>query len=136
MGVIIDTCIWVDVERGRLSPSDVALFTGDQPVFISPVTIGELAFGMEMAGKEGIKQKRMAALERLKKKPVLRIDEDTGMIFGRISAVLKQQGRDADFRIQDVWIASQSIQHNYSLLTRNLKDFQDIPGVELLELRM
>ncbi len=33
MGVILDTSIWVDVERGRLSPGDVARITGDEPVY-------------------------------------------------------------------------------------------------------
>jgi len=37
MGVIIDTCIWIDVERGALSPADVATYTQQEPVFISPI---------------------------------------------------------------------------------------------------
>jgi hypothetical protein len=36
MGFLIDTCIWVDVERGAISPADVALYTAKEPVFISP----------------------------------------------------------------------------------------------------
>ena len=32
MGFLIDTCIWIDVERGYVSPSDVALFTKSEPV--------------------------------------------------------------------------------------------------------
>jgi predicted nucleic acid-binding protein len=55
MGVIIDTCIWVDIERGRLSLGDVQTVTGSDPVFMSPVTIAELAFGVEMAESEDIK---------------------------------------------------------------------------------
>lgn len=132
MGVLIDTCIWIDVERGVLAPADVQMITGSEPVFISPVTIAELAFGVEMAGGEDIKLKRAAALERLKKKPVLTIDSDTGSIFGRLSAALRKQGRGADFRIQDVWIASQAIQNGFPVLTKNTKDFKDIPGLSLL----
>jgi predicted nucleic acid-binding protein len=134
MGVLIDTCIWIDVERGTLSPADVQMITGEEPVFISPITIAELAFGVEMTESEGIKQKRAAALERLKKKPVLTVDSDTGAIFGRLSAVLRKKGRGADFRIQDVWIASQAIQNGFPLLTKNTKDFKDIPGLTLLSL--
>ena len=33
MGFLIDTCVWIDVERGDLAPADVADFTGDEPVF-------------------------------------------------------------------------------------------------------
>jgi predicted nucleic acid-binding protein len=85
-----------------------------------------------VADNEAIRQKRMAALNRLKKKPSLHIDEETGAIFGSVSAQLKKAGRSSDFRIQDVWIASQAIQHGYRLLTRNQKDFQDIPGLDCI----
>ena len=74
-------------------------------------------------------------MNRLKKKPCLRIDEETGSIFGNLSAQLRKSGRSADFRIHDVWIASQAIQHGYALLTGNRKDFQDIPGLQVLLLK-
>ena len=132
MGIIVDTCVWVDVERGKVSPGDIQLFTKSEPVFVTPITIAELAFGVGMARDEHIRNQRSAALERLKKKPILTIDADTATVFGRLSSALRKQGRGSEFRIQDVWIASQAIQHNYTILTRNLKDFEDIPGVQLI----
>ncbi len=132
MGVVIDTCIWIDVERGILSPADVQKFTSTEPIFISPVTIAELTFGVEMASDGNIRQKRIAALERLKKKPVLLINEETGVTFGRLSAELRKQSRGSDFRVQDLWIASQAVQYGYAVLTRNKKDFHDIPGLSLI----
>ena len=45
MGYLIDTCIWVDVERGKISLHDVSLYTGTKSIFISPVTIAELSYG-------------------------------------------------------------------------------------------
>ena len=134
MGVVIDTCIWIDVERGRLSPADVQGFTGSEPVFMSPVTIAELTYGAEVAADDNVRQRRIAALERLKKKPTLIIDEETGVIFGRLSASLKSRMRRADFTIQDLWIASLAIQHGFSVLTRNVRDFEDIPGLQLIAL--
>ncbi len=131
MGFLIDTCIWVDVERGTLSPADVAAFTGDAPVYISPVTIAELKFGAENAKDPGIKQKRLSALQRLKRKPVLVIDEITGDIFGGLAAQIKQGGRNLSHRVQDLWLASQAVQHSFTLLTYNEKDFRDIPGLSL-----
>jgi predicted nucleic acid-binding protein len=132
MGVIVDTCIWIDVERGTISPADVARYTGEEPVFISPVSIAELAYGTENAPTQPLRQKRLAALNRLKKKPTLVIDEETGAIFGSLAAQLRKSGRSAEFRVQDVWIASQAIQHGHRLLTRNPGDFEDIPGLDLV----
>ena len=42
MGVILDTSIWVDVERGRLAPADVATVTGEEPVYLAPPVIAAL----------------------------------------------------------------------------------------------
>jgi predicted nucleic acid-binding protein len=131
MGFLIDTCIWVDVERGALAPADVARFTGVDAVYISPVTIAELKFGVDNTADPNIRQKRQAALFRLKRKPILRIDETTGEIFGSLAAQLKASGLQHQYRVQDLWIASQAIQHGLTLLTYNEKDFIDLPGLSL-----
>jgi predicted nucleic acid-binding protein len=132
VGFLIDTCVWIDVERGALAPADVAGFTGDEPVYLSPVTIAELQFGAEAADDARIRQKRLSALARLRRKPLLPIDGDTGEVFGRLAAQLKAAARKPRHRIQDLWLASQAIQHSYGLLTRNKEDFEDIPGLDLL----
>jgi len=95
------------------------------------VTIAELKFGADNASDPNIRQRRQAALLRLKRKPVLRIDETTAEIFGSLAAQMKALGRQHRHRVQDLWIASQAIQHNLTLLTYNEKDFIDIPGLSL-----
>ncbi|MDA3940762.1 MAG: type II toxin-antitoxin system VapC family toxin [Spirochaetia bacterium] len=132
MGCLIDSCIWIDVERGIISPSDVALYTGINPVYISPVSLAELGYGVEMSVTEEIRHKRASSLERLRKKPLLIIDDGTGLIFARLAAVLNKSGRGSSFRIQDIWLASQAIQNNFFFLTKNKKDFADIPGLKLI----
>lgn len=132
MGFLIDTCIWIDVERGTLSPGDIAAVTGNEPVYLSPVTIAELKFGAENARSSDIRQKSLAALARLKKKPLLIVDEATGEIFGDLAAQIAKKGRHHGYRVQDLWIASQAIQYGFSLLTQNRKDFEDIPGLDLV----
>jgi len=135
MGFVIDTCIWVDVERGKISPMDVEVFTGQDPVFITPATIAELTVGMEMSKDETIRRKRQAALNRLKKKPMLIIDEITGDIFGRIAHGLLISSKSHKHRINDIWIASLTIQHDFKLLSRNVRDFSDIEGLQLVEFK-
>lgn len=132
MGFLIDTCIWIEVERGAIAPADVAAVCGDAPVFLSPVTIAELKFGAEAAAAPELRQKRLAALQRLRAKPVLRIDEGTGEIFGDLAAHLKSAHKSHRYRIQDLWLASQAVQHGFGLLTLNRKDFEDIPGLDLV----
>lgn len=132
MGFLIDTCVWIDVERGALAPADVAALTGDEPVYLSPITIAELKFGAELASDARIRHKRLSALARLRRKPLLPVDGDTGEVFGRLAAQLKAMARNPRQRVQDLWLASQAIQHSYRFLTRNEVDFRDIPGLDLV----
>jgi len=59
------------------------------------------------------------------------IDGGTGTVFGLLAAALRATGRDHRFRIQDLWLASQALEHGCTFLTRNRKDFEDIPGLDL-----
>ena len=132
MGYLIDTCIWIDVERGTLAPADIMSVTGNEHVFLSPVTIAELKYGAEIASDPGIRQKRLAALHRLRRKPVLRIDDMTGDIFGGLAAQIRASGKTVRSRVQDLWLASQAVQHGFRLLTHNEDDFKGIPGLDLV----
>jgi predicted nucleic acid-binding protein len=132
VGFLIDTCVWIDVERGVLAPGDVTALTGDEPVFLSPITIAELRFGVEVAPDGAIRQRRLAALRRLLRRPLLPIDGGTGEIFGGLAAQIGAAGRQHRYRVQDLWLASQAVQHAFRLLTRNRRDFEDIPGLDLV----
>jgi predicted nucleic acid-binding protein len=134
VGYLIDTCIWIDVEQGRLGPADVSAFTGDEPVYLSPVTLAELRLGIEMAADPGVRQKRLATYRRMTRKPLLPIDADTADVFGELAGLLaKGGGRSHRTRVQDLWLASQAIQHGLGLVTRNPADFDGIPGLDLVD---
>jgi predicted nucleic acid-binding protein len=132
MGFVIDICVWIDVEQGALAPADVAEFTGDHPVFLSPVTLAELRFEAEITADPNVRQKRLAAVRRLQRKPLLCIDAATAEIFGSLAGHVKLAGRNHRYRVQDLWLASQAIQHGFGLLTRHRKDFEDLPGLDLV----
>ncbi len=133
MGFLIDTCIWIDVEQGRLGPGDVASFTGEEPVWLSPVTLAELKFGIELAKDADVRQRRLATFRRMARKPLLVIDATTAEVFGEIAAYLAGKvGRSPRSRVQDLWLAAQAIQHGLGFLTRNEQDFEGIPGLELV----
>lgn len=134
MGVIIDTSIWVDVERGRLAPADVAAVTGDQPVYLAPPVLAELEYGIHRAKNAGQRHRRAAAVARIRRKPCLMIDADTGTTFGRLAADLDARGRPSAHKVQDLWLAALAVQHGLGLLTANRKDFEGIPGLALLTL--
>jgi predicted nucleic acid-binding protein len=134
VGFLIDTDIWVAVERGTLAPADIHAITGPQPIFLSPVNVAELETGIELVEDETIRRKARAAMRRLRRKPLLRIDHGTGKTFGHLAAELRKAGRSEDFRVMDLWLAAQAVQRKFKLLTCNEKDFKDIPGLSLVVL--
>lgn len=136
MGWLIDTSIWIAVERGRLGAADIQSVTRQEPIYLSPVNIAEIQFGLEMLKVGALKQKATATLRRLRRKPQLRITIETAEVFGALAAKLKKAGRDADFRINDLWLAAQAIQRNFTLLTANARDFADIPGLKMVAIHI
>ena len=134
MGFLIDTDIWVAVERGTLASAEIHAVTRAEPVFLSPVNVAELSMGIELVEDESTRRKALAAMRRLRRKPLLRIDHGTGEVFGRLAAELRKQGRGEEFRIMDLWLAAQAIQRKFKLLTFNERHFKDIPGLKLVVL--
>jgi len=133
---LIDTSIWIAVERGTLSAADIHAITRQEPVFLSPVNVGEMQFGVEMLPAGALKRRAAAAVRRLLRKPQLRITVETAEVFGSLAVALKKAGRGADFRINDLWLAAQAIQRDCTMLTSNPKDFEDIPGLKMVPLRL
>ena len=136
MGFLIDTSLWIAIERGRLSAADIHAITRQEPVYLSPVNLAEVRFGIELMKDAKPKQRAMTALRRMRRKPLLRITGETAEVFGMIAAKLTQAGRGADFRIQDLWLAAQAIQRDFTVLTSNTKDFKDVPGLKRVTVKV
>ena len=130
--MILDTSIWVDVKRGRLSPADVAAITGSESVYLAPPVIAELQYGVDRAPDAASRARRASALARIRRKPCLIIDRETGECFGRLAAHVDAKGRPSRHRVNDLWLAALAIQHGMRLATQNAKDFTDIPGLDVL----
>jgi predicted nucleic acid-binding protein len=132
--MILDTSIWINIESGRLAPADVAERTGNEPVYLTPPVIAELEYGLHYTKDAAQQNRRAAALTRIKRKPCLIIDKDTGEIFGRIAAMVDKKGKPSTHRTHDLWVAALALQFDMSIVTQNEKDFADIPGLKLIVL--
>jgi len=131
-GVVVDTSIWVDVERERLSAAALEAALGDEPICLVPPILAELEYGLARAATEKQRTRRATALAALMSRPCVPITAETGRIFGKLAAELDQKGRPSAHRVQDLWIASVALQHGLRVLTVNRGDFEDIPGLTVL----
>ena len=133
---MIDTSLWIAVERGALAAADIHAITRQEPIYLSPVNLAEIRFGLELLKPGPLKQRATAMLRRLRRKPQLRITLETGETFGMLAAKVRKSGKDPHVRVNDLWLAAQAVQRDFRVLTSNAKDFADIPGLQTVVLKM
>ncbi|GAB1392845.1 type II toxin-antitoxin system VapC family toxin [Rhodocyclaceae bacterium] len=134
MGVILDSCIWIGLLAGQIDRQRVIEATGDAPVFVSVVSLSELAFGVEICSDPAERAARAASLRQIETRPNLPVTKQTAAAFGLLAASVKQAGRSPRPRYNDLWIAAQAIEQGYTLLTVNSADFAGLPGLKLATL--
>lgn len=135
MGIIFDSCIWAGLASGQIPHQAVIDAAGEEPVFTSAISLGELAFGVESCSDPTERAARAASLRQIESRPTLVVTRHTAAAFGVLAAAVKQAGRSPRPRYNDLWIAAQAIENGYALLTNNAADFVGLPGLRLLTLR-
>ena len=132
--MIFDSCVWVGLSSNQVDAQAVIEAAGDQPVFTSAISIGELSFGVHACADATVRSMRAAFLRQVESRPVLEVSRHTAAAFGLLAAAVKQSGRSPRPRYNDLWIAAQAIENGYTLLTLNTGDFANLPGLRISRL--
>ena len=91
MGVLIDTNVLIEYERGRLNLEPHLVQRGQEEFFLSVVTASELLHGVHRAANPQIRMKRSAFVEALLERfPLLPVDLATARVHAQIWAELAQ----------------------------------------------
>ena len=72
-----------------------------------------------------------ALAQALTLKPVLPVTLAVAERCARLRESLRRQGRRVDSRAMDLIIAATALEHDLTLVTRNVTDYQDITGLKL-----
>jgi predicted nucleic acid-binding protein len=84
---------------------------------------------------QGLLQASGGALEEfhrfLRDVPVLAVDQDVAYRCATLRLTLTSQGKRVRQRALDLLIAATAIEHNLTLVTRNLADYPNVPGLIL-----
>lgn len=130
MGFLIDSSILVDCERGRLGLSASIERSGDDAFFISVISLSELLHGVYRASNERIKTRRLAFVEGIFERfPILPITCEVARMHARIWADLQAQG--VMIGLHDSWLAATCIAHGYAVVTRNIREFDRVNGLNV-----
>ena len=100
-----------------------------QDLCISAITYAELEFGIQNSSRPA--QSRQAVTQILAGIPILDFDLAAASHFGKILAELKRKNRFDLYRDRDKMIAAHARSQGCVLVTDNLKDFQDIDGLQV-----
>jgi len=130
VGFLIDSGIFVAIERGALSSKTLEERIGDAPAFISVVTTSELWHGVYRALSEDKAAKRAAFIERATHLvPALDVDDFVAREHARLWAHLQSKGRMIG--IHDSWIAATALTYDLIVATRNPREFHRVPGLRM-----
>lgn len=128
MAVLIDTSVLVHAERRGSSLGEAV---GNQDRAISVITASELLHGVHRAGAGAIRARRAAFVEHLLSAiEPLPITMAIARAHAAIWAELESKGNLIG--AHDLWIASTALSHGMELVTANARDFQRVPGLDVV----
>lgn len=105
---------------------------GEQEIGLSVVSIAELVHGAYRARNAEQQTNRLEFIERLcSDVPVYPVTLEIARIAGRIEG--QQQSKGIQLAFEDLLIGGTALHLGYELMTSNLRDFQRIPGLTVVE---
>jgi predicted nucleic acid-binding protein len=130
MGVILDTSVIIEAERGRLDFKKFTAGRESQPFGLSAITVAELLHGVHRADTEVRRIRRSAFVEKvIEIISIYSFDLQTARIYAAVWARLQQQG--LPIGAHDMIIGATAINLGFSVATFNPRHFSRIPGLKL-----
>lgn len=131
MAILIDTSVFVAIERAGGDPSDLLEKIGAEQVGLSVITASELLHGVHRADSAVRRGRRERFVERiLTSLPILPLTLEIARIHSRIWADLQAKGEVIG--AHDLLIGATALVHGRIVATRNPRHFGRIPGLKIV----
>jgi tRNA(fMet)-specific endonuclease VapC len=128
MAQLVDSSVWITLERRGLTLADLAHMVEDEPLTLASITASELLFGVHRADSPERRRRRETFVEEiLSLVPVLEFDLSAARTHARQWALLATAGTPID--AIDLIIAATALAHDLPLLTENVRHFERVPGL-------
>ncbi len=128
MAVLIDSNVFIALERRGSGPDEVLALIPDEPVALASVSASELLFGVERANTPERRARREHFVEALLALlPVLTFGTAEARVHARVWAGLAASGQLIGGH--DLLIAATALAHGYDILTDNVREFRRVPGL-------
>lgn len=128
MGLLIDSSVLIEHERGRLDLARLLEGTAEGEAFLSAITASELLHGVQRARTPAERARRLASVEVLLSAfPVLPVDLTVARVHAQVWAELRAAG--TPIGPHDLWIAATCLAHGHAVATANVREFARVPGL-------
>lgn len=130
MGLLIDSTVLIEHERGAIRVAERVRGRENEPFFLSVITASELLHGVHRARRPDVRARRSAFVEAIIERfPLLAIDLSIARIHAQIWAGLAASG--TMIGPHDLWLAATCLAHGLTLATANLREFAKVPGLSI-----
>lgn len=130
MGIIFDTSILIEAERGRFGIEAFISGREEEPFGLSVITVAELLNGVHIADSAKRRLKRSAYVEKvIELFPVYPFDIPTARIYADIWTQLRKSG--IQIGAHDLIIGSTALALGFSVATANKRHFDRINGLKI-----
>ena len=133
MGLVLDTSVLIEAERGKFSLSSLLRKTfSKESIYISSISVSELYLGAHLSHKS-FKEQRTTSIEiMISSLIILDFDSNVARAHAKAWSQLKKKG--ILIGPYDLIIAATCLYHQHSLLTFNIKEFSRVPNLKLSSL--
>ncbi|MBA2794776.1 MAG: PIN domain-containing protein [Thermoleophilaceae bacterium] len=129
MGLLIDTDLLIDLERGGGTDALRRLVAAEDSA-VSVITMSELLHGV-LRADAGVRSARSAFVERLlASMRAIPITEPVARAHADVWADVCTRGEPIGTR--DLWIAATALAHGFGVATRNRAEFDRVPGLRVV----
>jgi tRNA(fMet)-specific endonuclease VapC len=131
LGLLIDTSLFIAIERSGAHPSALLEQLGSRPVAISAITASEILHGVHRADSAVRRGRRERFVEAvLEAIPVLPFNLDVARIHAQLCADLEIRGQTIG--ANDVIIAATALAHDLTVITGNVRHFKRVAGLRVV----
>lgn len=135
--IVLDTNVVSELARPRPDPEVVAyLRRVSHRTLITTVVLGEIYLGVELLdeGRRKVELRRHAdSVREAYRRRTIPFTADAAQHYAASVAQLKSQG--LAMSVNDAYIAASTVTSNAQLATLNAKDFENYPGLDLVDPR-
>ncbi len=130
MKFLVDANVLSEVTRPEPQPAVVQwLRKHERDIVVTPIVLGEIEYGIGLTTSiRKRKELERWFAEGMRRLRVIDLDTDTASIWAALLVRLRKKGKAMP--VKDSLIAASALQHQLTIVTRNISDFQNA-GVSL-----